>query len=95
MFAGGQAHSTHPATGALHDPSRISTAKAPAKSRAERAVCHLARRIRSATTSLRSSAHDLVLQRNSDAGYHPTAERAPKSSVCFERHILIEKLTGW
>jgi hypothetical protein len=37
----------------------------------------------------------LVLQRNSDAGWHPTRERAPKSSVCFERHILIEKLAGW
>jgi hypothetical protein len=95
MFAGGQAHSTHPATGALHDPSRISTAKAHREISRGKSGVHLAPRIRSATTSLRSSTHDLVLQRNSDAGCHPTPERAPKSSVCFERHILIEKLTGW
>jgi hypothetical protein len=41
------------------------------------------------------SAHDLVLRRSSDARCHPIRKRAPKSSVCFERHILIKKLADW
>jgi hypothetical protein len=95
MFAGGQAHSTHPATGALHDPSRISTAKAHREiSRGKSGVpSGAADSFGHDKAAIIGARFGVAAQQQAWMSLGPM--RAPKSSVCFERHILIEKLTGW